>query len=157
MRGGDVKTMTKRNSTDEQDVDDLRRSFAMALSDALKDTDKPTAALLEVTRKYLADQDTQRRWQIEQAALAGAGTAAAAPGAPASGSTETYPEDYMPPVPAGLDLSKLPFPSVKRRGVEQPPTSGATSGAKKTTETTDSDKPKDWTGLAQVPFLSPDH
>jgi hypothetical protein len=164
MRGGDVKTMTG-NITPEDDTSDLRKAFSMALADALKTGEKVPAMTLEVIRKYLADQDQDRRWRVEQsqlaggASLAGAGTAGSTPAAtPATsgassgasnGATETYPEDYIPPVPAGLDLSKLPFPSVKRRGVEQPP--------KKAGETTDSDKQKDWTGLAQVPFLSPDH
>jgi hypothetical protein len=78
--------MTNRNSSNDTDADDLRRSFMLALSDAIKADAKPTAAMLEVARKALADDAAQRRWQVEQAALASASvgnaprTASEAPG-----------------------------------------------------------------------------
>ena len=135
-----------RNSTDEQDVADLRRAFQMALADSLKG-DKIPAATLEIVRKFLADQDANHRWAVEQAALlAGVAVPAKVPEA-----TEVDPDPYTPPLPPGLNLPPLPFP-VKRRGPEYPPASGATKAPAENTE-----KPADWTGLSQVPFLTPDH
>jgi hypothetical protein len=147
--------MTKRNSTDDTDTDDLRRAFVLALSDAIKG-EKVTAAALEIARKYLADKEAENRWRVEQAALLAG--AAAAPGgserAP-DASTETYPEDYAPPVPASMIGMKFPFP-VARRGVQHPPAKDTASEASEDTSDQRSEKAKDWTRLSQVAFLSPE-
>jgi hypothetical protein len=142
-----------RNSTDQQDTDDLRRSFMLALSDSLKTGEKVAAGTLEVVRKYLADVDAERRWQVEQAALvAGASGTATAP------TTSEAPAPTPARVIHGVDLDKLPFPVTKRRGVEYP---SAAPAALKATEVdsvagaTDTDKPTTWQGLSQVPFMTP--
>jgi hypothetical protein len=140
-----------RNSTDDTDADELRRAFVLALSDSLKG-EKVAAGTLDVVRRYLADQDQDRRWRVEQAQL-NATSSAPLPGAapsPVTTEAEAQAPATTPRIVNGVDLSRLPFPSaVKRRGVEHPPV--------KTTETTDSeDKPKDWSKLAAQPFMSPE-
>jgi hypothetical protein len=137
----------KRNSTDDTDADDFEAAFKLALHDALKSTDKPTAALLEVCRKAVEDARAHRRWMTEQRQLAGASAAAAAgPSDSEDEPSETH-APYVPPVPPGFDVSKLPFP-VARKGVQKPPV--------KTETTADADKRTAWDALdGTVPFLAP--
>jgi hypothetical protein len=53
------------NSDPASEIASLRRDFFLALSDSLKG-DKPSAGLLDVVRKTLADADAERRWQAER-------------------------------------------------------------------------------------------
>jgi hypothetical protein len=138
--------MTTRNSTDAEDADDLRRSFMLAMSDAIRG-DKVNASMLEVCRKYLADVDAERRWQVEQAALVASGSTVDlnAIEVATSGATAPTPSRIV----AGVNLDQLPFP-VTKRGVEYPPAKPAE------TDHNDSGKPTTtWEGLSQVPFMAP--
>jgi hypothetical protein len=135
-----------RNSTDAQDADDLRRSFMLALNDSLKTGEKVAAGTLEVVRKYLADVDAERRWQVEQAALVAAAPGATAPTTSGATSEATGASTAQTPshLPGGMPIDSLPF-RVSRRGVEVPPTKAADEGNEPTT----------WQGLSQVPFMTP--
>jgi hypothetical protein len=146
---------TNRNMTPEDAATDLEAALQMALHDALKSTDKPTAALLEVCRKVCEDQRAHKRWTVEQQALlanaapASTALAGSAPALDATGEAPTPTPTPAPVVVQGVDLSRLPFPSVKRRGVEYPPTKVGT--------TDEADERKSWDrGLNSVPFMAPE-
>jgi hypothetical protein len=165
-------TTTTKNITPDEANADLEAAFQMALHDALKSTDKPTAALLEVCRKTVEDARAHRRWMTEQSQLnAGAAVTAQAPvnavssGASSGANTGAVAGEAPEPEPTplmigGIDVARLPFP-VKRRGVENPPQ--AQRAPVKATASSDAeppygvdgDEPRDWRGLNSVPFLSP--
>src|SRR5258707_15071378 len=101
----------RRNSTDAQDADDLRRSFMVAMSDAVRG-DKVNASMIEVCRKFLADQDAERRWSVEQAALVAAGSTVDPKATEGATGASTAPT--LPRIVAGVNLDNLPFPVTKR-------------------------------------------
>jgi hypothetical protein len=67
----------------------------------------------------------------------------------------------LPSLPPGYKLPPLPFPAVKRKGVEYPPSYASGVGKSAPTATSasatrsEADEPRDWRGLNSVPFLSP--
>jgi hypothetical protein len=107
------------NSTAAEDTAALRRSFSLALNDAMKEP-KVSASVLEVVRKFLADCESDRRWTAEQALMSAPPTTeAATPPAVVTGLPFSAPARATEDHPSGPDESERSFASVSPRLAEE--------------------------------------